>query len=116
MIGTRLWKQDEQSKWMGNPRWVEYDIRAETSRSWIVMPSNRTGSSEIDQKLYGIKIPKRHAEQELRVRGFLQSEEEVNRQKWYHRNRAKILRVAENASVDVLWKIAEAVGYTEDNT
>lgn len=113
-LGSKLWRVSEQSKWSAKPKWEEYDVREQTSRSWIVMPTKIKESSEGNLKVWGIKIPKKDADQDLQQRGFLMSEEEARLDEWVHLHRPKVLRRVEQASPEVLREVAKLIGYKED--
>jgi hypothetical protein len=78
------------------------------------MPTKINGSSEGNLKAWGIKIPKKDADQDLRQRGFLMSEEEVQLDEWVHLHRPKVLRRVEQASPEVLREVAKLIGYKEE--
>jgi hypothetical protein len=113
-LGSKLWKVNAQNKWSGKPKWEEYDVREQTSRSWIVMPTQIKGCSEGNLKVWGIKIPKNAPMEEVRRAGFRLSEEEVQLELWTHTHQHKILRAVEQASPEVLREIAKLIGYKEE--
>lgn len=96
------------------PQWVEWEIRAETARSWIAIRKDSKITDEAGLRAGGAKIPKRATPEQARQLGFALTEQAVEDDVWLHEHRYRVVVAVEHADVATLRKVAELIGYTDD--
>ena len=96
------------------PQWVEWEIRGETSRSWIAVRKDSKITDAADLGAYGAKIPKKATAENARKMGFVLTAQDVEDDVWQHEHRYRVVTALEQADVATLRKVAELIGYTDD--
>ena len=121
-IGSVVWRHNESIRVYDYPRghriagpqrrpqWVEWEIRGETSRSWVAAPK---GLNAAMLERLGKKIPKRATPEQARQLGFALTEQAVDDDVWAHTHRHRVVRAVEAVDLATLRKVAELVGYDD---
>ena len=119
-VGSKLWQfdcnrriyqKDAKGRSFGGPIWREHWRPAEgvgeTRVSWII---NTPGGGLWDS----VRVPKKDFRGGKCPRGFLLSEEAIDREAWVHDNASRLGHaVMRCGDYDTLKKIAEMVGYKD---
>jgi len=111
-IGSTVWMRDPNKRGTYREKWVEAEVRAETSRSWIVVRKGWARNEEDVQRL-GVKLPKKATAEDARRLGLSLSIQAIEEEAWLQEHRWRVARLVENADVATLRKVAELVGYKE---
>jgi hypothetical protein len=123
-IGSVVWRFDPNrlvydyanGHRVGGPlrqsQWVAWEIRGETSRSWIAVRPDYPNRPD-DLENLGVKLPKRVTPEQARQVGFLLTAQAVEDDVWAHDHRHRVVQAVQSIDLATLRKVAELIRYDD---